>query len=92
MSAVPNESEPSHCERFQTNMNDMINDISDIIGTLNERNLTKISPEIIRYVGLFINAYDKKKNLENFIFYSYKSWGEIHSRDEQPTAGSRTAH
>lgn len=75
-------STPTEEERFATNIFDLTQEIRDLIVECRRKDKTKIDPNIITIASAFIESYDKKVMIENFIHYSYEFWDKISKREE----------
>ena len=73
---------PNEEERLSGNIVDLTNLIYELIGICHKAGKTKIEPALIMLASGIIEAYDKTKIIENFIYYSVDFWDQISQRDE----------
>ncbi len=73
---------PNEEERFSRNIVDLTDLIHELIGTCYKAGKTAIQPALIMLAGGILEAYDKVKMIENFIYYSHEFWTQISKREE----------
>ena len=73
---------PSEEERFRQNISDFTMLIRELLEDCSRRGKTNIDPNIITVASAFIESYDPKTLLTNFVHYSYPYWDKISKHEE----------
>lgn len=68
--------------RFIQNISDFTILIRELLADCNRRKKTTIDPNIIMVASAFLESYDSKVLLTNFVNYSYRYWDQISKREE----------
>lgn len=82
MSITSADQAPPEEDRFRQNISDFTLLIRELLEDCNRRGKTKIDPTIITVASAFIESYDSKILLTNFVHYSYQYWDKISRREE----------
>lgn len=73
---------PSEEERFRQNISDFTMLVRELLEDCSSRGKTTIDPNIITVAAAFIESYDPRTMITNFVHYSYEFWDRISKREE----------
>lgn len=74
---------PPTSERFKANLKQIAR-ICDVVVTRgNADGLTNLNAQMIRFGIMYLDSYDSKQMIEDFICYSFPYWAQIKTHDEQ---------
>jgi len=73
---------PPEEERFRQNISDFTMLVRELLEDCSKRGTTTMDPNIIMVASAFMESYDPKTLLTNFVHYSYPYWDKISKREE----------
>jgi hypothetical protein len=70
-------------KRFETNMIQFGKFMESLISEAKDSGNTSVDPKVVSLAVSFLDLYDEKQKIENFIEYSFEFWESIADREEQ---------